>query len=195
MSSDYLTLPEIISELRSLTNAKATGTFFVVSEEKHSAMFGFEQGRLVSLQCRLRSGEKAIPLIAVIKRGTCRFDSGLNFVRRMDVTLDNEDIFQSILAGEGQDSGVKSAPVFNAPPERTARNSTQVKKALPISSEQKFEISQILNAELGPMGNLVMDQIERCGDFEAVKSVIRENASELGIEDVLIRKIRAILKL
>ena len=195
MSSDYLTLPEIVSELRSLTNAKATGTFFVVSEEKHSAMFGFEQGHLVSLQCRLRSGEKALPLIAGIKRGTCRFDHGLNFVRRLDITLDNEDIFQSILTSQGQDSGIKSDPVFHAPPERTARSSAQAKKALPITPDQKLEISRILNEELGPMGNLVMGLIEHCADFTAVNSVIQENAGDLGIENMLVGKIQAILKL
>ncbi|MEJ2711458.1 MAG: hypothetical protein P8074_27875 [Anaerolineales bacterium] len=195
MSSGYLTLSEIISELRSLTNAKATGTFFVVSEEKHSAMFGFEQGRLVSLQCRLRSGEKALPLIAGIKRGTCRFDHGLNFVRRLDITLDNEDIFQSILTNQGQDSGVKSDPVFHAPPESTTRSSTRAKKALPITPDQKLEISRILNEELGPMGNLVMGLIEHCADFTAVNSVIQENAGDLGIENMLVEKIQAILKL
>ncbi|MES9862664.1 MAG: hypothetical protein ABW157_07955 [Candidatus Thiodiazotropha sp. LLP2] len=195
MSSAYLTLPEIVNELRSLTVAKATGTFFIVSDEKHSAMIGFERGQLVGLQCRLRSGEKAIPLIACIKRGSCRFDNGQNYIRKMDLVDDNEDIFQSILSAQEQSKGGDSGSVLPSAPKRELSSAAKQTKGLSITPDQRLEISQLLSEELGPMGNMVLNSIENCTDLHGVESVINENASGLGIEDMLVRKIETILKL
>jgi hypothetical protein len=190
MSPVYLTLPEIIDELRALTNAKETGTFFVVSDEQHSAMFGFENGLLVALQCRLRFGEKAIPLIAGIHKGKCRFDNALNFARRMDVT-DNEEVFQAILSVKPQ--GGRKESVLPATPARPVSAAPVGKFALSLSPEQKEAINNILSEEMGPMANVVMDSIEDCADFDEMISVVYESADGLGVEELLVSKIRAVL--
>ncbi len=191
MSSDYLTLPEIIEELRTLTSAKETGTFFVVSEEQHSAMFGFENGRLVALQCRLRFGEKAIPLIANIRKGKCRFDDSMNFARRIEVT-DNEEIFQGILSTHPQlEANHSVLPPAAAKP---ASTSPSGQPRISLSAEQRKAIGYILSEELGPMGNVVMNNIDDCSNFDELIAIVKDSADGLGIEDLLVSKISAIIK-
>jgi hypothetical protein len=191
MSSDYLTLSEIIEELRALTSEKETGTFFVVSEEQHSAMFGFKNGRLVALQCRLRFGEKAIPLIANIKRGKCRFDDSMNFARRIEVS-DNEEIFQAILSTHPQVETKHSVlPPAAAKP---APRSSSGQQRISLSAEQRKAIGYILSEELGPMGNVVMSNIDDCANFDEVFAIVKDSADGLGIEDLLVSKISAIIK-
>jgi hypothetical protein len=191
MSSDYLTLSEIIEELRALTSANETGTFFVVSEEQHSAMFGFKNGRLVALQCRLRFGEKAIPLIANIKRGKCRFDDSMNFARRIEVS-DNEEIFQAILSTHPKIETKHSVlPPAAAKPAPTPSSGQQ---RISLSAEQRKAIGYILSEELGPMANVVMSNIDDCTNFDEVFAIVKDSADGLGIEDLLVSKISAIIK-
>ncbi len=188
MNSEYLTLAEIVDELRALSRAKETGTFFVVSDEQQSAMFGLERGQLVALQCRLRFGERAIPLIANIRTGRCRFDHSMNFSRRIDIP--NEEVFAAILSGNTDIEVSRS----NSPavPERSA---SATKPKLAISSAQRNAIAQILGEELGPIGHVVMGDIEDCSSLDEVISVIYESAEGLGIEQLLVTKVRTILKL
>jgi hypothetical protein len=191
MSSKHLTLPEIISELRSLTSSKATGTFYIVSDCKHSAMFGLENGRLVTLQCRLRFGEKAIPLIAGIKQGSCRFDNTLGIIRKMD-TPNNEEVFLRILSAAEKNKASNSA---STPKEDKPRFKPFPKyPEISITQDQKKKIREILNEEMGPMGNLVIKSIEKCANFREIASVLKENSDGLDIEKSLTRKIRTVLK-
>jgi hypothetical protein len=190
MKSVYLTLTEIVNELRSLSNSKETGSFFVVSDEQHSATFGLEQGHLVSLQCRLRFGEKAIPLISKIKRGTCRFEQTTNFVRKTDFA-DNEEVFQQILSAREQAVTDTQSPISGS-----AMQVTESSADLPrlmLSAEQKTAIEEVLVDELGPIGSIIMEAVEQCADFDAMVALIQAEVEEADMVKLLSRKIRPIL--
>ncbi|MEJ2620981.1 MAG: hypothetical protein P8163_12140, partial [Candidatus Thiodiazotropha sp.] len=164
MKSNYLSLNEIIIELRSLSSADATGYLFIVSSEQHSATFGLEQGRIVSLQCRLRTGEKAIPLMAKIKYGTCRFEESISLGKKMQLE-DNETIFDMILSLH---ENLIQPPT--EPTQTAVKSDTSISQPIFLTSQQKTEIEKSLLEEIGPMGSYVMDTIEQCNEFDAIKA-------------------------
>ncbi len=185
MKSSYLDLPEIINELRRLGESKASGSFFIVSEEQHSATIGLEQGRIVSIRCRLRFGEQAIAMIAKIKRGSCRFESTFSFTRKEDYGS-NEEVIRQIL--QASQDNVSPAPSVNTQPGRQA-----VRGTLQISSKQRAEIEQLLVVELGPMGGMVMESILDCPNPDAIADTIREEVDEAGLAETLVMRIQGIL--
>jgi hypothetical protein len=188
--AEHLSLLEIVEELRSLEQSHATGRFFIVSDEKYSASFSFDKGRLIAIQCRVRSGEQAIPLIARIKHGTCRFEESLGGVQEVELP-ENEYIFRAILAtGEHMESNNEFA----------AFSSSSYKEKLPtqpisnirninLSNQQRQIIEEILINELGPMGSLVLDSIVVCKNLEQMTSVIKNQVDDNEIVKSLIPKI------
>ncbi|MCG7866428.1 MAG: hypothetical protein JAY74_08635 [Candidatus Thiodiazotropha taylori] len=187
MDTNYLPLNEIIVELRSLTRSKSTGYLFIVSSEQHSATFGLEQGRIVSLQCRLRTGEKAIPLIANIKYGSCRFEESISLIRKMQLE-DNETIFNRILSLHEQ--------LIEAEPDKTktaAKNNNGEYRPIPLSEQQRSDIENCLVEEIGPMGRFVMDTIEQCKEFDSIKDIINDEIDRPDIAHTLLLKIDKII--
>ncbi|MCG8489774.1 MAG: hypothetical protein MI756_20055 [Chromatiales bacterium] len=186
MNSNYLSLSDIIIELRSLSRANATGYLFIVSSEQHSATFGLEQGRIVSLQCRLRTGDKAIPLIAKIKYGSCRFEESTSLIKKMKLE-DNETIFDRILSLHEQIEPEPDQAIASDKP------STDYSHPIMLSNQQKTEIKNSLLDEIGPMGSFVMDTIEHCKEFDSIKTVINEEIDRPDIAQSLLFKIDKII--
>ncbi|MET0028345.1 MAG: hypothetical protein ABW101_11975 [Candidatus Thiodiazotropha sp.] len=189
MNPSFLELPDIINELRRLGRSKATGSFYIVSDEQHSATVDLEAGRIILLRCRLRFGEQAIPLIARIKRGSFRFEATRNFIRKEDYG-DNETVFQRIMQVH------KDPPSAHQPPTRPNRNTQGPRPTatLRISANQRMLIEQLLIAELGPMGSVVMESVLACRSQNAVFDVIRDEADDDDLAESLASKIRAILE-
>ncbi|MET0090894.1 MAG: hypothetical protein ABW068_12940 [Candidatus Thiodiazotropha sp.] len=188
MNPSFLELPDIINELRRLGRSKATGSFYIVSDEQHSATVDLEAGRIILLRCRLRFGEQAIPLIAKIKRGSFRFEPTQNFIRKEDYD-DNESVFQRIL------SAYKSAPASHQPAARPTQvaQAPRPSSALRISANQRMLIEQLLIAELGPMGSVVMESVLACRSQNAVFEVIRDEADDATLAESLTTRVRSIL--
>jgi hypothetical protein len=187
MRSNYLSLSDIISELRSLSKANATGYLFIVSSEQHSATFGFEEGRIVSLQCRLRTGEKAIPLIAKMKYGSCRFEESVSLGKKMQLE-GNETIFETILSMH--EDLIESEIEFSQTIEMPDTSNSQ---PIFLSNLQKTEIEKSLLEEIGPMGSYVMDTIVQCKEFDAIKTAINEEIDRPDIAQAVLTKIDKII--
>jgi hypothetical protein len=191
MKSVYMSLPDIINELRSLGKSKSTGSFFIVSDEQHSAIFGMEKGHIVSLQCRLRFGEKAIPLIAKIKHGTCRFENTSSFVRKMD-SSDNEELFRKIFAAR-EEQAVNSDDLSTKLVKQVSED-PGIQQPLVFSEKQRHAIEDLLIEELGPMGSIVMDSIEQCTSIGEIVDVIYEGVDGADIAKSVSLTIKNILK-
>jgi hypothetical protein len=188
MKSKYMPMSEIIDSLRSISDTKATGHLYIVSSEQHTATFGLDQGRIAFLQCRLRTGEKAIPLLSKIKHGSCRFEYASNLIRKMELE-DNETIFEKILSPHAQIE-IKTSDL----PTKSKIQNNQQEDTLSLTSEQKSEIKTVLMEEIGPMGNVVMDSIENCNTLNAIRAVIYDELDESGIANTLIFRIDLILE-
>jgi hypothetical protein len=193
MKTVYMSLADILDELRSLGKSKTTGSFFVVSDDQHSATFGLENGRIVSLQCRLRFGEKAIPLIAKIKHATCRFEQTSNFIRKME-SSDNEEIFRKILSAREQQHG-NSANLSPVPAREQIGAQGSNREALVFTDKQRHDIEDVLVEELGPMGSIVLDSIEQCADIGEIVDVINEEVDGSDIAGMVSLKIKKILNM
>ncbi|MET0068267.1 MAG: hypothetical protein ABW076_18130 [Candidatus Thiodiazotropha sp.] len=188
MNPSFLELPDIINELRRLGQSKATGSFYIVSDEQHSATVDLEAGRIILLRCRLRFGEQAIPLIARINRGSFRFEPTRNFIRKEDYG-DNETVFQRIMQAH---NNTASPPLIPARPTRGTPSLRQT-SGLQVSANQRLLIEQLLITELGPMGSVVMESVLSCRNQDAVFDVIRDEADDDDIAESLTTRIRSIL--
>jgi hypothetical protein len=188
MKSKYIPMSEIIDSLRSISDTKATGHLFIVSSEQHTATFGLDQGRIAFLQCRLRTGEKAIPLLTKIKHGSCRFEHASNLIRKMELE-DNETIFNKILSPQPQ-IDIKTSDFRT----KSETPNNQQGHTLSLTSEQKSEIKTVLMEEIGPMGNVVMDSIKNCNTLDAIRAVINEELDESDIANTLLFRIDLILE-
>jgi hypothetical protein len=191
MKSVYMSLPDIIDQLRLLGKEKETGSFFIVSDEQHAAIFGFERGHIVSIQCRLRFGEKAIPLIGKIRGGTCRFEPTASFFRKSDFG-ENEEVFRKIFSAREQSGDVVEKVASENAVKKTAHAGR--KQASMLSDKQKRKIEDLLVEELGPMGSIVMDSIENCSDVSEIMDVIMTEVDGSEIVSAVALKIKEVLK-
>jgi hypothetical protein len=189
MKTVYISLPDIIEELRTLGKAKVTGTYFIVSDTQHSANIGIEKGRIVSLQCRLRFGEKAIPLLARIKNGTCRFEETSSFIRRVDFG-DNEEVFRRILSAREQDSDLDSSLALDSLDSEDIEQLTLSQ----LSDKQQKAIEDILVDELGPMGSIVSDSIENCSGLSEIMEIVKQEVDSTDVINSVAKKIKKALK-
>ncbi|MCG8123735.1 MAG: hypothetical protein N0E55_07185, partial [Candidatus Thiodiazotropha taylori] len=146
-----------------------------------------EQGRIVSLQCRLRTGEKAIPLIANIKYGSCRFEESISLIRKMQLE-DNETIFNQILSLHEQLIEAEAEQPKNA-----AINNDGDNRPIQLSDQQRSDIESSLMEEIGPMGSFVMDTIEQCNEFDSIKDIINDEIDRPDIAQALLMKIDKII--
>ncbi|MEJ2612175.1 MAG: hypothetical protein P8179_19415 [Candidatus Thiodiazotropha sp.] len=194
MESSLLSFPDIIDELRYLGRSKVTGSLFIVSDEKHYATVGFENGRIISLQYRLSFGESAIPMLAKINHGSCRFQNTSNFIRKTNFN-DNEEVFQKIMEArnDGKNKEVESIDIPNMLAEQIIGDNARKGQALYLSSQQKIDIEDVLIEELGPIGAIVMDSLVMCHDLGSMLNIIREEVEQTDVAREVIHHILDIL--
>jgi hypothetical protein len=111
----------------------------------------------------------------------------MNFSRRIEIS-DNEVIFQAILS-----THPKAETTHSVLPHGAAKPASE-KPRISLSAEQRNAIGYVLSEELGPMGNVVMGNIDSCSSLDEVFAIVKESADGLGIEDLLVSKIRTIIK-
>ena len=181
-----------MDELRSLAKQKATGSLFIVSNEKHSASFGLEKGRIVSLQCRGRFGAQAIALIARIKQGTSRFETSSNYLKKIELP-DNEELIGQILAAQEQLAAAGPTDKASIAPVRPAATAASSQPALNITAQQKAAIEDALVDALGPIGSIIMDSVEESRDMSSIVVAIKDVVDTPEIVQDLVAKIKKIL--
>lgn len=193
MESSFLTFTDIIDELRHLGHSKVTGSLFIVSDEKHYATVGFEKGRIISLQYRLRFGEQAIPMLAKIKHCSCRFQNTSNFIRKTNFT-DNEEVFKKIMDARDNENKEEVGLIkIPTPATRAVAESASKGQAICLSAQQQMAIENVLIEELGPIGLIVMDSLVICQDFDSMLNVVREEVEKTDAARQVIHHILDIL--
>jgi hypothetical protein len=65
----------IVAALEKLVNDRATGTFFVTTEQKHSMRFGLKDGKIISVVYRATHGLAAISLVRAVRSGAPTFQA------------------------------------------------------------------------------------------------------------------------
>ncbi|MDO8959459.1 MAG: hypothetical protein Q7U85_06985 [Rhodocyclaceae bacterium] len=154
---------EITARIRKEVSAASTGTLLIRSSDLHIAMLGFDKGVLVSLHCEGLRSFKAIPRLAKINAGTCRFDHSRPGQPQDDLPLVGELL--AIWEGGGDE---------------TARPKE-------ISQEVIARIAQALVEYLGPVAPMLCNNLVKAsgglhGAYD-VEVLIEKLASEIDNDD------------
>lgn len=159
MTQDYIPFSEIVSELRRLCSARATGTMFIATMANSSAQIILDRGEIVFVYFFNKRGEEALELMSTtILAGRYRFQEGA--VTRRIPLPSTDVILQSLLSGQ---------KIVN-----------QVSKQQPtgpgLSQEQKNVLETCLAGYIGPMaGILCEDHLSDAADLKtAVDALVAE---------------------
>jgi hypothetical protein len=168
MTQDYIPFPEIVSELRRLCSAKATGTMFIATMANSSAQVMLDKGEIVFVYFFNKRGEEALELMSTILAGRYRFQEGA--VTRRTPLPSTDAILQSFLSGQ-KIAGQKIAG------QKIVSKVSEPRPAGPgLSQEQKDVLETCLAGYIGPMaGILCEDHLSDATDLKtAVDALVAE---------------------
>jgi len=74
-SDPVLTYRQLIAELRRLCVQRQTGWLFITTSDNHSVRFGIQNGAIVALTFRNKTGLEALAAIQQVLKGSLRFSS------------------------------------------------------------------------------------------------------------------------
>src|SRR5262245_38753291 len=75
-SDPVLTYRQLIAEVRRLCAQRQTGWLFITTSDNHSVRFGLQDGAIVALTFRNKTGPEALAAIQRVLKGSLSFSSG-----------------------------------------------------------------------------------------------------------------------
>ena len=76
-SDPVLTYRQLIAEVRRLCVQRQTGWLFITTSDNHSVRFGLQNGAIVALTFRNKTGMEALAAIQQVLKGSLSFSNGL----------------------------------------------------------------------------------------------------------------------
>jgi hypothetical protein len=76
-SDPVLTYRQLIAEIRRLCAQRQTGWLFITTSDNHSVRFGLQNGAIVALTFRNKTGMEALAAIQQVLKGSPSFSNGL----------------------------------------------------------------------------------------------------------------------
>ena len=76
-SDPVLTYRQLIAEVRRLCVQRQTGWLFITTSDNHSVRFGLQNGAIVALTFRNKTGMEALAAIQQVLKGSPSFSNGL----------------------------------------------------------------------------------------------------------------------
>ena len=91
---------QLIELLQSFIEKGHTTTLYVTTDDKQLITVGVDQGKIVSLRCGHKRGERAIPMIRKMQTGTYRLDEKSQPHPNVGVRLPPSEALLHLLSGE-----------------------------------------------------------------------------------------------
>ena len=150
MTLKNISLKEILTELHTLHNKKATGILYITTDTNKSAQVIMDAGEIVFAYYANKLGEEAIELLASTDSGRYRFQSG-TFSGRSPLPP-TQTILQ-FLAGDNAPSALQ-------------QEVENIAQGLSLSDSERELISKALATYVGPLAEII------CQDhFKTAKSL------------------------
>src|SRR5579859_360819 len=164
MTPEMSPLRLVLRDLVALTRKRATGVFCIVTEDSRFASIKLREGQVLEVMYRSQFNERAIEQLAQVRAARATFQVGAVGTLRHGVP--GEAAVAWLLGGfENQ------VNVALSPPSPAAINGS-------IDSVQKRVIEEIATSYLGPIANVVCDEV-----FEGrhdLDGIIREIGANIG---------------
>lgn len=148
MANDYRPLIEILRDLKSLALKKASGFFFVVTEDNHSCTIRLRGGQIEDVVFSRHRSDDAVHLLATVPAGRARFQADPASTGTPKVSLSEASL--RWLMG-----GFENAPPPIDTPTRTPSASGD---AADVTASQRETIERIALNYLGPIAGMLCDE-------------------------------------
>ncbi|WCE03433.1 hypothetical protein [Pseudoxanthomonas sp. JBR18] len=153
MANDFIPLIQVLRELRSLTAKKASGFFFVVTEENHSCIIRLHGGQIDEVVFRMLRGDEAVQRLSMVNAARGRFQVDPASKSSGKAAL-SEDSLQWLLGGFEQAlSRTQAAPVAAA----VAAPAGMPAGGAPSEAQRKL-IENIALQYFGPIAGMLCDE-------------------------------------
>lgn len=173
MIKKYSSLPQLLTEIRRLSDQRATGTLFITTEENRSAQICLEDGDIVLVYFNNKWGEAALKLLSEIPACKYRFQEGA--VSRKPPLPTTDQILRLLGAELTNPPAATNSPV----------------SATAISKEQKSILKNTLAAFIGPMAEFIgEDSLVGVQDLQTAIKVLAEEIPSSSQADKFREKIQ-----
>jgi len=142
-SDPVLTYRQLIAEVRRLCAQRQTGWLFITTSDNHSVRFGLQNGAIVALTFRNKTGLEALAAIQQVLKGSLSFSSGLPHLKPqadLPPTPELLALLQSAATDHPDEADSGPGPLDEA-----------LARGRPIIEAELVE-------HLGPMARLVIDE-------------------------------------
>ncbi len=188
MANEFRPLIEILRDLKALALQKASGFFFVVTEDNHSCTIRLRSGQIEDVVFSRHRSDEAVQLLAKVPAGRARFQADPTAAGAARVTLGEASL--SWLMG-GFEKGAATAA--GTPAARATAANVNVQG---LSDEQRATIERIALDYLGPIATLLCDEaLGVPGSIDRALVQIASNLPARDQEDQFLAEARAALGL
>lgn len=189
MANEFRPLIEILRDLKALALQKASGFFFVVTEDNHSCTIRLRSGQIEDVVFSRHRSDEAVQLLAKVPAGRARFQADPAAVGAVRVSLGEASL--SWLMGGFE----KSASTATATPAAPRVGAVNV-NVQGLSEEQRATIERIALNYLGPIATLLCDEaLGVPGSIDRALVQIASNLPARDQEDQFLAEARAALGL
>ncbi|HET6432722.1 hypothetical protein [Dyella sp.] len=190
MANEFRPLIEILRDLKALALQKASGFFFVVTEDNHSCTIRLRSGQIEDVVFSRHRSDEAVQLLAKVPAGRARFQADPAAAGAARVSLGEASL--SWLMGGFEKGSAAPAPSAAARPPAPAANVN----VQGLSAEQRATIERIALNYLGPIAGLLCDEaLEVPGSIDRALVQIASNLPARDQEDKFLAEARAALGL
>jgi len=189
MANEFRPLIEILRDLKALALQKASGFFFVVTEDNHSCTIRLRSGQIEDVVFSRHRSDEAVQLLAKVPAGRARFQADPAAVGAARVSLGEASL--SWLMGGFEKTAAAAAATPAAPRVGTVNVNVQG-----LSEEQRATIERIALNYLGPIAALLCDEaLGVPGSIDRALVQIASNLPARDQEDQFLAETRAALGL
>jgi hypothetical protein len=189
MANEFRPLIEILRDLKALALQKASGFFFVVTEDNHSCTIRLRSGQIEDVVFSRHRSDEAVQLLAKVPAGRARFQADPAAAGAARVSLGEASL--SWLMGGFEKSPAAAATTPAAP--RAGAVNVNVQG---LSEEQRATIERIALNYLGPIAALLCDEaLGVPGSIDRALVQIASNLPARDQEDQFLAEARAALGL
>lgn len=189
MANEFRPLIEILRDLKALALQKASGFFFVVTEDNHSCTIRLRGGQIEDVVFSRHRSDEAVQLLAKVPAGRARFQADPAAAGAARVSLGEASL--SWLMGGFEKSAATAAAAPAAP--RVGAVNVNVQG---LSEEQRATIERIALNYLGPIAALLCDEaLGVPGSIDRALVQIASNLPARDQEDQFLTEARAALGL
>jgi hypothetical protein len=193
MANEFRPLIEILRDLKALALQKASGFFFVVTEDNHSCTIRLRSGQIEDVVFSRHRSDEAVQLLAKVPAGRARFQADPAAAGAARVSLGEASL--SWLMG-GFEKGAATAAGTPAARATAARATAVNVNVQGLSDEQRATIERLALNYLGPIAALLCDEaLGVRGSIDRALVQIAANLPSRDQENTFLAEARAALGL